>query len=406
MRRLVVASAILATLLSLPLGLAAVSQVSAAGPTDSDRASQALSYLLAAQKTNGSIDSSISETADFVIGAAAAGYDPSTLTGCSGTTSALSYLAGASDGASSAAGRTGITILAVVAAGGNPASFAGRDLVARLAALYDSSTGAYADSAKGNGNPYSQSLAILAVVASGGSVPTKATDELIALQGTDGGWTYSTTKEAGDGDSNDTAIALMALHAAGVHSADSTGLAYLHTQQNTDGGFLFSSVYGPPADVDSDSIVIRALVAEGQNPEAAGWSQGSNNAVTHLRASQGTDGGFAYPGSPENAFTTSQVPASLVRVPYGAAVHFAPGASVPTTNCPSPSPSPSPSASTSGGASPSAVASLTHTPPPTSTGPDPSQSGSSAPLLAALICLAFGALGLAAVESQRRGVGN
>ncbi|HEX7590949.1 MAG TPA: hypothetical protein VF375_03290 [Candidatus Limnocylindrales bacterium] len=411
-RTLVVASAILATLLTMPLSMAAVSQVSAAAPTDSGRASQALSYLLAAQKTDGSIDGSISETADFVIGTAAAGYDPSTLTGCSGTTSALSYLAGASDAAATNAGKTGKTILAVVAAGGNPASFAGRDLSARLAALYHSATGAY-----GDGSTFGQSLAILAVVASGGSVPAEASAELAALQGTDGGWTYSAAKEAGDGDSNDTAIALMALHAAGVHSADSTGLAYLHTQQNTDGGFLFSSAYGPPADPDSDSIVIEALVAEGQNPEAAGWSQGSNNAMTHLRASQGSDGGFAYPGSPENAFTTTQVPAALVRVPYGAAVHFAPGASVPTTNCPaapvpsasaaastSASASPSATASTSAGASPSATASLTRTPPPTSTGSDPSQPGNSAPPLAALICVSFGALGLAAVTA-RRGIG-
>ena len=142
MRRTLVASAILATLLTMPLSMAAVPQVSAAGPTDSDRASQALSYLLAAQKTDGSIDGSIGETADFVIGTAAAGYDPSTLTGCSGTTSALSYLAGASDGAIGDAAKAGKTILAVVAAGGNPASFAGRDLVAPLAALYNSITGA------------------------------------------------------------------------------------------------------------------------------------------------------------------------------------------------------------------------------------------------------------------------
>jgi len=38
----------------------------------------------------------------------------------------------------------------------------------------------------------------------------------------------------GDGDTNSTAIALMALNVAGVHTADSTGLAYLHTQQIAD----------------------------------------------------------------------------------------------------------------------------------------------------------------------------
>jgi hypothetical protein len=379
MRRTLVASAILATLLTMPLSMAAVPQVSAAGPTDSDRASQALSYLLAAQKTDGS--------ADFVIGTAAAGYDPSTLTGCSGTTSALSYLAGASDGAIGDAAKAGKTILAVVAAGGNPASFAGRDLVAPLAALYNSITGAY-----GDGSTFSQSFAILAVVASGGFVSTQATDELTALQDTDGSWSHgSAPVAAGGGDTNSTAIALMALNAAGVHTADSTGLAYLHTQQIADGGFLYSSAYGPPADPDSDSTVIEALVANGQNPEAAGWAQGSNNVLTDLRTYQGVDGGFTYPGKKsEDAFTTSQVPAALMQVPYGAAVRFTAGTSVPTTDCAAPNP-------TSG-------AGVNRTPATTSTVATQSQPGGSAPLLAALICVAFSAMGLAAVEAQRRGV--
>jgi hypothetical protein len=43
------------------------------------------------------------------------------------------------------------------------------------------------------------------------------------------------------------------------------------------------------------------------------------------------------------------------------------------------------------------------TPPPTSTGSNGS-SGSSTPLFALLICLAFGGLGLAAVEAQRRSI--
>ena len=387
MRRTLVASAILATLLTMPLSMAAVPQVSAAGPTDSDRASQALSYLLAAQKTDGSIDGSIGETADFVIGTAAAGYDPSTLTGCSGTTSALSYLAGASDGAIGDAAKAGKTILAVVAAGGNPASFAGRDLVAPLAALYNSITGAY-----GDGSTFSQSFAILAVVASGGFVSTQATDELTALQDTDGSWSHgSAPVAAGGGDTNSTAIALMALNVAGVHTADSTGLAYLHTQQIADGGFLYSSAYGPPADPDSDSTVIEALVANGQNPEAAGWAQGSNNVLTDLRTYQGVDGGFTYPGKKsEDAFTTSQVPAALMQVPYGAAVRFTAGTSVPTTDCAAPNPTSS--------------AGVNRTPATTSTVTNQSQPGGSAPLLAALICVAFSAMGLAAVEAQRRGV--
>jgi hypothetical protein len=43
------------------------------------------------------------------------------------------------------------------------------------------------------------------------------------------------------------------------------------------------------------------------------------------------------------------------------------------------------------------------TPPPTSTGSNGSSNGST-PLFALLICFAFGALGLTAVEAQRRTV--
>jgi hypothetical protein len=397
MRRLVVASAILATLLTMPLSLAAATPTThpATAPTDADQATEALSYLLAAQRGDGSIDASLGETADFVIGAAAAGYDPATLHGCAGGAGALSFLATASDAAGGDAAKTGKTVLAVVAAGGDPTNFAGRDLLARLAALYHDPTGAF-----GDGSTFSQAFAIMAVVASGGSVPAGASAELAALQDPDGSWSYGMAPvAAGRGDTNSTAIALMALDAAGVHSADAAGLAYLASQQLGDGGFPYqnSSALGPPlSDPDSDSIVLQALVAAEQNPEAAGWSKGPNDVLTQLRSDQGADGGFAYPGKKgEDAFTTSQVPAALMQVPYAAAVHPKPGLSVPTSDCPSLGPSPS--AATSASALASATASLTKTPPPTSTESDPSQPGSSAPLLAAVICLAFGGIGLATV---------
>jgi len=341
MRRLVVASAILATLLTMPLGAAAAAQTThpAIGPTDSDRATAALEYLLAAQGADGSIDGKLGETADFVIGAAAAGYDPATLKGCDGTADALAFLATASDAAADDAAQTGKAILAAVAAGADPTSFSGRNLAARLEALYHPGSGAY-----GDGSTFSESFAILAVVASGGSVPDAATAELAALQDVDGSWSYGTAPvAAGQGDSNSTAIAVMALDAAGVHSADKAALAYLTSQQLDDGGFAYQnpSAWGPSAsDPNSDSVVLQALLASGQDPEGAAWTRGSNDVLTNLRASQGADGGFTYPGTGESAFTTSQVPAALMRAPYAAALHPTPGRSLPTSACPAPTPTP------------------------------------------------------------------
>ncbi len=72
-------------------------------------------------------------------------------------------------------------------------------------------------------------------------------------------------------------------------------------------------------------MVLQALVAAGQDPEGTGWLQGGNSVLTHLRSTQAADGGFVYPGQAANAFTTSQVPAALMRVPYAGAVHWTAG---------------------------------------------------------------------------------
>src|SRR5450759_2876244 len=109
-------------------------------------------------------------------------------------------------------------------------------------------------------------------------------------------------------------------------------------------------------------MVLQALLAAGENPIALAWSQGSNNVLTNLRASQGSDGGFIYPGSGESAFTTSQIPAALMRAPYAKAVPFTAGLSVPKTSCASSSPSPSSSSSASASPSSSASASPSASP--------------------------------------------
>jgi cell division septation protein DedD len=323
MRRLAVASAILATLLTTPLSLAAALPTTAA-PTDATRATAALSFLRSVQLPDGSLAHSIGATSDFVIGAAAAGYDPATLVTCKHTASALGYIAISSDAAAGDAAKTGKAILAVVAAGLDPTGFEGRDLLARLTSLYHSGTGAYHD-----GSTYSQSFAMLALKAAGSPVPAEAVAELKALQDPDGSWSYGTAPvPAGQGDTNSTAIAVMALDAAGDNSAEAAALAYLRTQQLADGGFPYqnpSSFSATVSDPDSDAGVIEALASAGQDPEGTTWLQGGNSALTHLRSGQASNGGFAFPGGSPDAFTTSQVPAALVRIPYGSPVHWTAG---------------------------------------------------------------------------------
>jgi hypothetical protein len=310
---------------------------------------------------DGSIDGSLGETADFVIGARPRATIRPLCSAARGTT-ALDYLAIASDKATDA-GNTGKAILAVVAAGGNPASFKGRDLTARLAALYHSATGAVWR--RHDVQP------VVRHPGGGGIGRHRARggeDALKALQDPDGSWSYgSVAVPAGQGDSQ-----LHGHRADGSRRGGSTHRRggprkYLATQQVGDGGFAYSTAWGSTSDPDSDSIVLQALVAAGQDPEGAGWLQGANSVLTDLRVSQAASGGFAYPGGAPDALTTSQVPAALVRIPYAGAVRWTPGRSLPAIECPSPTQSPTPTPTPTATPSPSPSPTAVPTPSPTPT---------------------------------------
>jgi len=110
-------------------------------------------------------------------------------------------------------------------------------------------------------------------------------------------------------------MVLMALDAAGIHSRDASALAWLHTQQDTDGGF--PSQAGAGTDPDSTALVLQALFATGQNPEARAWAPGGHTPLAHLIATQNSNGGFTFPGNAgPDPFTTAQVPPALERTPY------------------------------------------------------------------------------------------
>ena len=310
-------------------------------------ATAALRYLDGSLKNDGSLDGSPGETEDFLLGAAAAGYDPSTVGTCAGRSS-YSYLAANVDAASKDAGSTAKLILALVAGRWDPGTFGGRDLLGRLGGFYDSTTGAY-----GDGSTFRQSLAILALVAAGRSVPAAAVSHLNGLQDTDGSWNYQAVANGTAGDTNSTAIALMALAAAGDRSHVAAALAWLHAQQGTDGGFPYQAGAGAVSDPDSDALVLQALTALHESPAAASWTIGGHTVLSDLVSRQATNGGFTYPGNAApDAFTTSEVPMALERVPFPGTNRFTFGLAIPGRTCP-------------GGSNPAGGS----TPPPTSTRP-------------------------------------
>jgi hypothetical protein len=346
--------------------------------TQVDPASRAIQYLQGQQSaSDGSIPVGASTAAvseEYAIGAAAAGYDPNALRHGSGP-SVMTYLAAHAAAACATAGACGELLQAVAAAGLNPASFGGVDLLTTLNGFYAPATGIF-----GDGEAFTQSLAIQGLVAAHQTVPVAALRHLVAAQDSDGGWDFLLIKDDPNGptnfdtsDTNSTAMVLMALDAAGTHSRDRSALTWLHTQQDTDGGFPYQAGFG--TDPDSTALVLQALLATGQNPAAPAWAPGGHAPLARLIATQNSDGGFTFPGnSAPDPFTTAQVPPALERAAYpltcGSPRCFQPGS---TLNGPSPTPTPVPTVTPTPKPRPSA------TPKPASgdtRSPSPAPSGS------------------------------
>ncbi len=75
-------------------------------------------------------------------------------------------------------------------------------------------------------------------------------------------------------DTNTTAMVFQALVAAAPTSAArAKGIAYLHTQQNADGGFPYSqaSPFGNASDANSTALSTQAIIASGE--DMAGWTR-------------------------------------------------------------------------------------------------------------------------------------
>ncbi len=313
---------------ALPLPVRTTVSAGSGLGADGARASAALRYLSGAQRADGSLDGSPGETEDFVLGTAAAGYDPATLTTCGGG-SAYGFLASDMAAATADAGKTAKLILAVAAGRRDPRAFAGQDLLARLNAFYDASSGAF-----GAGATFTQALAILALQATAQPVPAAAVAHLGALQDADGSWNYGAAAGATAGDTNSTAVALMALAAVGDAGPVPAALAYLHGQQRPDGGFPDQAGAGATSDPDSDALVIEALTALHQSPAASAWTQSGHTVLENLRSFQAAGGGFVFPGNTApDAFTTSQVPAGLERVPLPGLAPWTAGRAVAARNC-------------------------------------------------------------------------
>lgn len=198
--------------------------------------------------------------------------------------------------------------LAVAAAGLDPRSFGGQNLVLAMSQVYSPTSGAF-----GSSN-WDQALSMLGWRAAGERVPITATRLLAQRARPDGGWGWTASAES---DVDSTAVAIQALLAGGepvTATAIIGGLAYIRSTQNPDGGFPYTPT--SPTDVSSNAnstaFAVQAILAVGQDPLGASWSVSATTPISFLLGQQQADGGFAFAGPPANDFATRQVVPALL----------------------------------------------------------------------------------------------
>lgn len=173
-------------------------------------------------------------------------------------------------GATLKPGNLGKAMLAVIVAGGDPASFHGHDLESDLRGL-EISTGTDAGRF-GSAENIDQALAILALAATARGVPPGAGDWLAGRQCPSGeyAWDGSCPGAPGSEDPDTTALVLQALLASGSSAAAGRAASWLLDLQARDGSF---AGYGTP-NVNSTGLAGQALRAAGRTAEAdaaAAW---------------------------------------------------------------------------------------------------------------------------------------
>jgi len=289
---------------------------SAGGPTDGDRAEVGAAYLATQQKPNGSIPafSPIGSTADGVLAFIASGAaSPS-------RKAALGYLrTQVQRGNVNTVGLVAKVVQAVAAAGKDPRSFGGQDLVRWLRSRIK-------DSGKiGAATVFDQALAILAIEAAGGKPKRSTTDWLLAAQCPVGGWSfdkpYRPAKDddsCSDGGANDfftsdtntTSYAVMALEHVGRDGYTDDPFVFFQSARDAmHGGWEYAPGFG--TDANSTSLVIQAYAAA-----ELGVPSGGLNALRALQPDV-VLGAWAYtyvgedPGDPDVGATIGAVPAIL-----------------------------------------------------------------------------------------------
>lgn len=226
------------------------------------------------------------------------------------------------------AGPTGKAIVAALAAGEDPRTLGGFDLVSELTDLMVTSgagAGRFSDdSAFGDfSNPLGQAFDIIALKRATGDVPDAAVRFLLTAQCADGGFddAYPASAKACSSNPDATGLALQALVAAGVTDAATDtscaageALAWLRAHDAANGSYASGAVN--PSAAASANVNSTAYAALGLTAAKAGTSA----QVAYLTSVQNPDGGLPIvPASKDkasNVLATAQALGALTRTTF------------------------------------------------------------------------------------------
>jgi Squalene-hopene cyclase C-terminal domain/Prenyltransferase and squalene oxidase repeat len=274
-----------------------------------------IAYLASAQNSDGGWGSAAGQpsselySAWAAIGLAATGRNPQSLRRNGHTVlDALHAQAGTLEGA----GDYERTMLALRACGAPVTSLAGKNLLAGLL-HYRESDGSFSHQVN------LTAFAIFALRAAGRSasdpVVRTAGAWIARQQDADGGFNFDV--RGGSSDVDDTAAALQALVAAGIHSGAGVehAVAFLLRAQNLDGGFPEQP--GGASNAQSTSWAVQGITATGRNAEEIHRS-GSRSPLGYLQSLVAPNGSVRYSRTSTQApvWVTAEALTALARAPF------------------------------------------------------------------------------------------
>ena len=263
-----------AALVTLTIVVAPVA-AHAAAPTDRQRAARAVAYLASKQKANGAIVafSPVGSTADAVVAFVAAGV------GRTRMSKAVGYLRSQVEaGRVDSVGLQAKVVLAVSAAGLDPRTFGGANLIK---ALRDTESGGHF----GTSAVFDDAMALLALESAGVAPGLTTANWLLAAQCPDGGWAYDEPYDAAtddascyDGtptdyfssDSNTTSYVVQALTNMSKTDWVADPFAFFPTVRDHAKGWGYSA--GFTTDANSTALVLQAYAEAGLPIPTGGMS--------------------------------------------------------------------------------------------------------------------------------------